>query len=129
MEFSAVTVVRRQDMRLSVVNSTCIQFDYYFSKIFFVLMGLSLALFIVRAAFINRLKYLDVAAYEEIGRPSYSDLFGTKAGRRLLYFLFVGKFRAYDDSFLQISAWLTIAVLMTAEVSMVGVMVALYHCR
>ena len=91
-------------------------------------MGISLLLLLFRSSLIVRLKQLDIAAYKELGCPSFSDLFGTKPGRAFLRFLWNGKFRAYEDEILQTSAWLAIIMLLIGALGLVGVLAAEAYC-
>jgi hypothetical protein len=106
----------------------CTEFSSHYLQIFLIFVGLSLVLFFCRALLIVRLKQLDIAAYKELGCPSFSDVFGTKAGRALLLFLWNGKFRVYEDKILLNSAWLTIVMLLVGELALVGALAVTWHC-
>jgi len=106
----------------------CTQLNSQFTLIFLIFMGFGLLPLLSRAMLIVRLKQLDITTYTELGCPSFSDLFGTKAGRALLRFLWNGKFRAYEDRALQNSAWLTIILLLIGELGLIGVLVAEAYC-
>jgi len=88
----------------------------------------SILLFVSRSMFILRLQDQDFKTYRDLGNPSYSDLFLTKAGRALLLFLVKGKFRAYEDWVLVFSAWSTLLVLLLGYSVMFLVFLAAAYC-
>ena len=88
----------------------------------------SVSLFVARGVLIFRLQDQDFKAYRDMGKPSYSDLFLTKAGRALLLFLVKGRFRAYEDWALVVFAWATLLVLFLGYLVMLLIFLAAAYC-
>lgn len=92
-------------------------------------MGIVMLLFFLcRCILILRLKKLDKLKYIELGKPNYSDVYMTKAGRALLVYLIRGKFRDHKDKILALSAWLTISFLALGNAGMVLVLIFQAYC-
>ena len=88
----------------------------------------SAVFFFSRSLLIIRLKKIYGETYHEMGCPTYSDVYATKASRRLLHFLFSEKFRKCHDKWLVWSGWATIFVLIGGNVAMLTVLIAAAYC-
>jgi len=112
-----------------MVNNLCTLLDSH--KVWtFVFFGfVALLLFLSRCFLIIRLRNRDYRKYKELGMPTFSDVYGTKAGRALLSFLWRGKYRAYEDRALDMSAWLTFYLFIFGNVLMILIIFSAVFCE
>ena len=111
-----------------MLNELCASWDTKALWAFVYIAVFSILLFVSRSVFILRLQDQDYKTYRDLGKPSYSDLFLTKAGRALLLFLVKGKFRVYEDWLLTLSAWSTLLVLVLGYSVMLLIFLAAFYC-
>jgi hypothetical protein len=110
-------------------NNICTLLDSHKVWTFVFLGFVALLLFLARSFFIIRLRNRDNRKYKELGEPTFSDVYGTKAGRALLSFLWHGKSRTYEDRALNIYAWLTLFLFIFGNAVMVLIICSAVYCE